>query len=152
MLTRLVTVTLLLSLCGGTSLAEPERSAINGPRSANRVPLPFSDAVRVGDTLYISGTVSLDPKTDRAAADPRVEATDVMNRVKATVESAGFHMDDVVSMQVYCTDLALYDTFNAVYRGYFTHDFPARAFIGVKELLRGAHFEVMGIAIRPHAQ
>ena len=152
MLTRLVTVPLLLSLCCGTALAEPERSAINGPRSAARAPLPFSDAVRVGDTLYISGTVSIDPKTDRAATDPKVEATGVMDRVRNTVESAGFHMDDVVSMQVYCTDLALYDTFNAVYRGYFTHDFPARAFIGVKELLRGAHFEVMGIAIRPHAQ
>jgi len=51
-------------------------------------------------------------------------------------------------MQVYCTDLALYDTFNSVYRSYFAQDFPARAFIGVKELLRGAHFEALGIAAR----
>jgi enamine deaminase RidA (YjgF/YER057c/UK114 family) len=57
-------------------------------------------------------------------------------------------MDDVVSMQVFCTDLALYDTFNNVYRTYFTHGFPARAFIGAPALLRGAHFEVLGIAVR----
>ncbi len=127
------------------------RSAIKGPRSADRAPLPFSDAVRVGATLYISGTLGLDQKTDRAATDPREEATLMMDRIKATVEQAGYHMDDMVSMQVYCTDLALYDTFNSVYRSYFTQDFPARAFIGVKELLRGAHFEAMGIAARPAA-
>jgi 2-iminobutanoate/2-iminopropanoate deaminase len=146
--TRLLTITLLLSLCLAPALAGTERSAINGPRTADRAPLPFSDAVRVGDVLYISGTLGLDPKTGRAVADPKAEATLVMDQIKATVESAGFKMDDMVSMQVFCTDLALYDTFNGVYRGYFAHDFPARAFIGVKDLLRGAHFEVMGIAVR----
>ncbi len=136
----------------GSAATYPERNAIKGPRSADRAPLPFSDAVRVGDTLYISGTLGLDPKTDRAATDPQEEATLMMNRIKATVESAGYRMDDMVSMQVFCADLALYDTFNAVYRSYFTQDFPARAFIGVKDLLRGAHFEAMGIAVRPHAK
>ena len=148
MLTRYATLALLLSVCFGTTLAGPERSAINGPRSADRAPLPFSDAVRVGDTLYISGTLGLDPKSDRAAADPKNEATLAMDRIKSTVEAAGFKMDDVVTMQVFCTDLALYDTFNAVYRSYFSHDFPARAFIGVKDLLRGAHFELQGVAVR----
>lgn len=77
-----------------------------------------------------------------------MEAKLVMDRVKQTVESAGLTMDDVVSMQVFCTDLALYDTFNSVYRGYFPHGFPARAFLGTSSLLRGAHFEVQGIAVR----
>lgn len=149
---RLLATTLLLSLWIGTALADPDRAVVNGTRTPARSALPFSDAVRVGDTLYISGTIGLDPKTDRAAADPAAEVTQIMDRIKATVESAGFTMDEVVSMQVYCTDLALYDTFNGVYRGYFPHDFPARAFIGVKELLRGAHFEVMGIAVRSHGK
>jgi 2-iminobutanoate/2-iminopropanoate deaminase len=64
------------------------------------------------------------------------------------VESAGLTMDDVVSMQVFCTDLALFDTFNSVYRTYFPHGFPARAFLGAGALLRGAHFEVLGVAVR----
>ena len=127
-------------------------SYIKSPRTPDRASLPFSDAVRVGDTLYISGTLGLDPKTDRAATDAKQEATLMMDRIKATVELAGYHMDDMVSMQVYCTDLALYDTFNSVYRSYFAQDFPARAFIGVKELLRGAHFEALGIAARAAAR
>jgi hypothetical protein len=53
-----------------------------------------------------------------------------------------------VSIQVFCTDLALYDTFNNVYRTYFPHGFPARAFLGANALVRGAHFEVLGIAVR----
>jgi 2-iminobutanoate/2-iminopropanoate deaminase len=50
---------------------------------------------------------------------------------------------------VYCTDLQLFDSFNAIYRGYFHGHYPARAFIGVAALLRGAHFEVAGIATKP---
>jgi 2-iminobutanoate/2-iminopropanoate deaminase len=130
------------------SLAEKEVHFVNADRSAARANLPFSDGVLVGDTLYIGGHIGIDPKTDRAAEDPRAEAKIVMDRVKATVEAAGLTMDDVVSMQVMCTDLALYDTFNAVYREYFPHGFPARAFLGASTLLRGAHYEVLGIAIR----
>jgi 2-iminobutanoate/2-iminopropanoate deaminase len=58
-------------------------------------------------------------------------------------------MDDLVSVTVYCTDLQLFDSFNAIYRGYFHGHYPARAFIGVAALLRGAHFEVAGIATKP---
>ncbi len=57
-------------------------------------------------------------------------------------------MDDIVSIQVFCTDLTLYQTFNDVYRTFFTQEYPARAFIGVANLLFDARFEVQGIAIR----
>lgn len=53
-----------------------------------------------------------------------------------------------VALLVFCPDLSLYDKFNAVYRGYFTKDFPGRAFIGSGPLLRGGHFEVLGIAVK----
>ena len=72
----------------------------------------------------------------------------VMDAVKRTVESAGLRVDDLVSVTVYCTDLQLYDTFNTVYRTYFHGHYPTRAFIGTDKLLRGAHFEVQGIAIK----
>jgi len=110
--------------------------------------LPFSPAIAVGDTLYVSGHLAIDPATGQAPADARAEATMVLDAVKQTIERAGFTMDDLVSVTVYCTDLGLYDTFNTVYRGYFHGPFPSRAFIGVSTLLRRAHFEVQGIAVR----
>jgi 2-iminobutanoate/2-iminopropanoate deaminase len=133
----------------GAAAAGTDRKFINGERSAAQTPPPISDAVLVGNTLYISGHLSVDPKTGQVPADPQAEAKLVMDRVKRTVESAGLTMDDVVSMQVFCTDLALFDTFNSVYRTYFPHGFPARAFLGAGALLRGAHFEVLGVAVRP---
>lgn len=57
-------------------------------------------------------------------------------------------MDDLVSVHVYCTDLALYEKFNTAYRGQFAKDFPARAFIGVASLVRGAHFDMEGTAVK----
>jgi 2-iminobutanoate/2-iminopropanoate deaminase len=110
--------------------------------------LPFSDAVRVGDTLYVAGHLGIDPLSGNAASDPNAEAHLVMDAVKRTVEAAGLTMDDLVSVTVYCTDLALYEAFNGVYRSYFHGHYPARAFIGADKLLRGAHFEVQGVAVR----
>jgi len=111
-------------------------------------PLPFSDAVLSGDTLYVAGHLGIDPHTGNAPSDPAAEAHLVMDALKHTIESAGFAMDDLVSVTIYCTDLQLYDTFNAIYRTYFHGHYPARAFIGSDKLLRGAHFEVQGVATR----
>ncbi|HEY1874237.1 MAG TPA: RidA family protein [Steroidobacteraceae bacterium] len=111
-------------------------------------PLPFSDAVLSGDTLYVAGHLGIDPHTGSTPSDPALEARLVMDAVKHTVESAGLTMGDLVSVTVYCTDLQLYDTFNTVYRTYFHGHYPARAFIGSDKLLRGAHFEVQGVATR----
>jgi 2-iminobutanoate/2-iminopropanoate deaminase len=116
--------------------------------SSARARLPFSDGVVVGNTLYVAGTIGSDPKTGQAPADPAEEARLVMDSVKRTVEGAGFKMDDLVSVQVFCTDLALYDTFNNVYRSYFHEHFPARALVGAAKLLRNGHYEVMGIAVK----
>jgi 2-iminobutanoate/2-iminopropanoate deaminase len=76
------------------------------------------------------------------------EARLVMDGIKQTVESAGLTMDDVVSFQIFCTDLKPYDTFNGVYKTYFHGDYPARAFVGAAALLRGGRYEVTGIAIK----
>jgi len=118
---------------------------VNPPGAA---PLPFSDGVVAGDTLYLGGQIGIDAHTGNAAADPGSEARLVMEAVKRTLERAGLKMDDLVSVTVFCTDLSLYDSFNAVYRGYFHKHYPARAFIGASQLVRGAHFEVMGVALR----
>jgi enamine deaminase RidA (YjgF/YER057c/UK114 family) len=64
------------------------------------------------------------------------------------LERAGLTLADVVSVTVYCTDLDLYDKFNAVYRTYFQDHYPARAFIGVAKLVRGARLEIAGVAVK----
>ena len=109
---------------------------------------PFSDAVIVGKTIYLSGKLGLDA-SNKPPADGAAEARLVMDRVKATLEAAGATMDDLVSVQVFCSDLAQYDTFNKVYGSYFTKSHPARAFIGSGPLLYGAKFEVQAIAVKP---
>ena len=112
--------------------------------------LPFSRAVMAGETLYVSGTLGLLADTGRPPEGAAEEARLVMEGVRAAVEEAGLSMADLVSVQVFCPDLDLYDTFNEVYRTYFEEGkFPARAFIGSGPLLRGARFEVQGIAVRP---
>lgn len=125
-----------------------DRKFIVNPRPADAKALPFSDAVLVGNTLYIAGHIGFDPKTGQAPADAEQEARLVMDGVKKTVENAGLTMDDVVSVQIFCTDLKLYETFNGVYRTYFHGDFPARAFIGTDKILRNGHYEVLGIAVK----
>lgn len=117
------------------------------PAAANA---PFSEAVLVGDTLYVGGHIGLDPATGKPGTTPEDEARLVMESVKHTIEAAGLTMDDLVSVQVYCSDVSFYDAFNGVYRTYFHGDYPARAFLGSGKLLFGARYEVMGLAVRKH--
>ncbi|MGZ7091221.1 MAG: RidA family protein [Candidatus Angelobacter sp.] len=108
--------------------------------------LPFSDAVWHGETLYLSGHIGLDPKTARPPASADEEARLVLDGVKRTLEAAGLTMDDLLSVQIFCSDVTLFEAFNVVYRTYFKNEFPARAFLGSGKLLFDARFEVQGIA------
>ena len=143
---RIMLGVMLLVCCvaGGAS----DRKYVVKPRSADRKGLPFSDAVLSGNTLFIAGHIGLDPKTSMPPASAEEEARLVMDGIKQTVESAGLSMDDIVSIQVFCTDLKFYDTFNVVYKTYFHGDYPARAFVGIDKLLRGGRYEVMGVAVK----
>ena len=146
---RIVVGILFLVFCAAAGAAD--RKYIVKPRASDMKALPFSDAVLAGNTLYIAGHIGLDPKTGTPPTSTEDEARMVMEGIKGTVEAAGFTMDDIVSMQIFCTDLKFYDAFNSVYKTYFHGDYPARAFIGTDKLLRGGRYEVMGIAIK-HAQ
>ena len=114
-----------------------------------RANLPFSDAVWHGDTLYLCGHIGLDPNTGQPPATAEEEARLVMDGVKRTLESAGLTMDDLLSAQIFCSDVSLFEAFNVVYRTYFKNEFPARAFLGSGKLLFNARFEVQGIAGKP---
>ena len=110
------------------------------PRPDLPVP-PYSAAVKAGDTLYVAGV------TDRGGATPTDSAQRVMDSFKRSVEAGGLTMDDLVWVQVFSSNLADYEAFNAVYRTYFKGPMPARAYLGVDHLLGNARFEVMGIAV-----
>jgi 2-iminobutanoate/2-iminopropanoate deaminase len=124
------------------------RSYVAPPKVGAAPSAPFSNGVMVGETFYVAGHIGMDPATGQAVANVENEARAVMDSVKHTLEQAGLKTDDLVSVTVYCTDLDLYDKFNALYRDYFHGQYPARAFIGVNKLVRGARFEVAGIAVR----
>lgn len=108
---------------------------------------PLSKAVLVGDTLYLSGELGLLPGR-RVPETAEREATLLLQNVKATLAGAGMTMDDLVSVQVFCSDVAHFDAWNRVYRAYFTKEYPARAFVGSGPLLFGARFEMQGVAVR----
>ncbi len=110
--------------------------------------LPFSEGIVVGDTLYVAGHIGTDPKTGMAPADVNQEINFLLDGFKTTLREGGMTMDDLVSVQVYCTDLSLYDKFNAAYAACFKKEFPARMFIGAGSLLRNGHFEMMGVAVK----
>lgn len=110
---------------------------------------PFSDAVLAGNTLYLAGRIGLEPATGKLAATPEAEARNILDGMKRTLAEAGMTMDDLTYVQVYCSDVALFERFNGVYRDYFpSGEFPARAFLGSGKLLFDGHFEVQAIAVR----
>jgi len=139
-----------LGLSATTALAaDGGRSYILAPGADPKSSAPYSSGVMVGGTFYVSGHLGIDPATGKVAADAEAEARLVLEAVKQTLERGGLTMSDLVSVTIYCTDLDLYDKFNAVYRTYFHDHFPSRSFIGAAKLVRGARFEVAGIAVKP---
>ena len=140
----------VIGLCAAAAhAADAGRTFLAPPGADPKTAPPFSSGVMVGTTFYISGHLGVDPSTGKTAADPETEAKAVMDSVKQTLEGGGLTMADLVSVTIYCTDLDLYDKFNAVYRSYFHDNYPARAFIGVSKLVRGARFEIAGVAVKP---
>jgi enamine deaminase RidA (YjgF/YER057c/UK114 family) len=137
---------LILAVVAQPLTGQEVRRHIDPRHPSDSEALPFSGAVQVGNTLYLSGTLGLE--ADRTVpSDPAVEARRAMDSLRSTLQAAGMDMDDLVSVQVFCSDLSLYQVFNEVYRTYFQAEFPARAFIGSGPLLYGARFEVMGVAV-----
>ncbi|MCU1287031.1 MAG: Endoribonuclease [Acidobacteriales bacterium] len=148
---RLITVLLGMGLSISLTLgaAKPEqRRYLNIPRPASTTPLPFSNGVLVGNTLYLAGTIGLDAKSGKPPEDVEQEAKLALDSIDATLKQSGMTMDDLVYVQVFCSDVNNFAKFNNVYRTYFKREFPARAFIGSGKLLFDGRFEVQGIAVK----
>ncbi len=121
------------------------------PISTNRAPAaigPYSQAVRSGDTVYLSGQIPLDPATGLIVeGDIEAQARRAFDNLKAVCIAAGGSLDDVVRLGLYLTDLGQFAAVNAVMAEYFDAPYPARSTIGVAALPRGAGFEVDAILV-----
>jgi reactive intermediate/imine deaminase len=103
----------------------------------------YSQAVRVGDTIWVSGQIPLDPATkEMVSGDVEAQVRRVFENLKAIVLAAGASLDDVVKATVFLTDLSHFGLVNKVMAEYFREPYPARAAVGVAALPRGAQVEV----------
>ena len=139
----------IVLFAGAVHAADSGRTFITPPGADPKAAPPYSSGVLVNGTYYVSGSLGVDPATGKIPADAEAEAHLVLDSVKQTLERAGLTMADLVSVTIYCTDLDLYEKFNAIYRSYFQEHYPSRAFIGVAKLVRGARFEIAGVAVKP---
>jgi reactive intermediate/imine deaminase len=103
----------------------------------------YSQAVRVGNTIWVSGQIPLDPKTmELVAGDIEVQARRVFENLRAIVKASGATLDDVVKVTIFLIDLSHFALINRVMADYFREPYPARAALGVASLPRGAQIEV----------
>jgi reactive intermediate/imine deaminase len=144
----LVIAGIFTAVQGTLSQATPQatRKVINLPVKSAQ--LPFSDAILAGNTLYLAGRIGLDPKTGKAPEKIEDEIKLLLDGEKDVLAQAGMTMDDLVYVQISCSDLTLFDKFNGIYKTYFTSEFPAREFVGAGSILRGGHFELQAIAVK----
>ena len=114
-----------------------------------RKDLPLSEAVRVGDTLYLSGQVGIVPGTmNLAPGGMEGETRQTMENIKTSLEAHGYSMNDLVKCLVMLADISRWATFNDVYKTYFDEPYPARSAFGANGLAIGAQVEVECIAVR----
>jgi len=110
---------------------------------------PYSQAVEVGDTLYISGQIPLDPKTMKVVEGGIKEQTlQVLNNIGAILKEAGYNYSDVVKSTCFLSDMANFKAMNEVYGLYYSENPPARAAFAVKELPMGVLIEIETVAAK----
>ena len=107
----------------------------------------YSQAVKAGDTVYLSGQISLDPVSMQLVDGIDAQIQRVFDNLKAVAEAAGGSLADVVKLNVYLTDLGHFSKVNEAMARYFHEPFPARAAVGVAALPRGALVEADGVMV-----
>ncbi len=108
---------------------------------------PYSQAVRCGDTIYVSGQLPIDPRTEAMPESVEEQARQSLANIRAILEAAGCTMADVCRCGIFLTDLDDFQAVNRVYASFFDGDFPARATVEVSRLPLGARVEIDAIAV-----
>lgn len=122
------------------------RQIINTPNAPAAIGT-YSQAVKVGDTVYLSGQIGLDPATMQLVEGIDAQIARVFENLKAVAEAAGATLDAAVKVNIYLTDLAHFAKVNETMAKYFNQPYPARAAVGVKELPRGALIEADAVLV-----
>jgi reactive intermediate/imine deaminase len=121
-----------------------KKSIIHSPKAPAAIGT-YSQAVRVGETVYLSGQIGLDPSTMLLAEGIDAQIERVLENLKTVAEAADGSLDDVVKVTVFMTDLTHFARFNEIMARYFAQPYPARAVVGVATLPRGALVEAEAI-------
>ena len=109
---------------------------------------PYSQAVKVGNMVYVSGQIGVDTSGKITVTKIKDETEQVLKNIKEIVEEAGLDMDKIVKVTIYLTDLNNYAEVNKVYSTFFTNYFPARETIEVSKLPKGAKIEISVVAMK----
>lgn len=143
---------LLLALTGCVSVTETDRPLARRVISTDRAPAAiaaYSQAIQMGDTLYLAGQIGLDPATrEMVPGGLEAETRRAIENCRAVLEAAGYSLKDVVQVQIFLADIADYAKLNEVYATYFPEDPPARAVVAVAALPRGARMEIVMTAVK----
>jgi reactive intermediate/imine deaminase len=122
------------------------KSVISSPRAPAAIGT-YSQAIRAGNTVYLSGQIPLDPQSMQLVEGFEEQTVQVFENLKAVVEAAGGTFADLVKLNIFLTDLSHFAKVNEVMGRYFQQPYPARAAIGVAALPRGAMVEMDGILV-----
>lgn len=111
---------------------------------------PYSQAIKAGPWLFVSGQIGLKPDTgELVSEDFAQQARQVLDNLRNILEAAGFHLTDVTAVDVFMVDLSQFSLFNQIYQSYFSDHKPARVAVEVRGLPRGASIEIRCTAYRP---
>ena len=119
-------------------------STENAPKAIG----PYSQAVKAGNFMFISGQIPLDPETgDLVSESIEDQAKQVLNNIKSICKAAGYSLDDIVKISIFLTDLGNFATVNEVMKEYFAEPYPARATVEVSGLPLGVNIEIEAIVL-----
>ena len=139
---------LLIMVIAGCAMEAQDREVIATPNAPEAIG-PYSQAVRVGNRLYLSGQLGMVPGTGKFAEGGfEAQARQALTNQKAVLEAAGFSIADVVQCQVFVQDMDDYKHFNGIYTEFFKEDFPARAVVEVSRIPADGLVEIMMVAVR----
>lgn len=133
------------------SAAAADRPIVEHLNSGKVYPagVPFSEAVKVGDTLYLSGQIGVKPgKLELVPGGIREESRQTLENLRTTLEAHGYSLRDVVKCMVMLADIAKWGEFNDIYKTFFSAPYPARSALGTSGLALGAQVELDCIAVR----
>jgi 2-iminobutanoate/2-iminopropanoate deaminase len=145
---RIFTAVLLMGIFTGCLHQYALSEIISSPNAPAAIG-PYSQAVRVGNMLFLSGQLGLNPATGKFPGRGfEAQARQALENQKAILETAGFSLKDVVQCQVFMTDIKNYPAFNAIYQEYFDKNFPARAVLEVSRIPADGLVEIMMVAVQ----